>query len=94
MKISTVKKDIQTVKAKLTKVEQFTTSKNGQELQILVLYTDKGNFSNHVSVWKKQHIDIEKLKEGEELSIDYTMHTAANGVQFKNFVKVRHVSDW
>lgn len=94
MKISNVKKEVHTVKAKLTKVEQFTTSKNGQELKILVLYTDQGNFSNHTTVWKKQRIDIEKLKEGEELSIDYTTHTAANGVQFKNFVKVRHVADW
>lgn len=89
MKITVVDNNIETVEAKLQSISQYTTNKRGIETIIVVLHTDKGNFSNFKQVWRRQHIDADSLNEGDMLTIDYTIHTAANGVQFKNFVKVK-----
>ncbi len=76
-----------TMRAKILSMSEYTT-KTGDS--IIVMATDKGNFSNFKSIWLKQNIDEEKLAAGDELEITYTEYTSPkNGNVFKNFVAVR-----
>lgn len=58
-------------------------TKTGKNVAIICLVTDEGFFSNFESVWKKQGIDISKVKEGDPIEV---LWKDSNG--FKNFVKV------
>lgn len=79
--------------AHLLSVEKMRfTAKNGSEAVIVVVRTDKGNFSNYVNVWNRQNIDLDKLDEGDEIRIAYTTFVdAEKNVARKNFVRVDYI---
>lgn len=91
MKINDKRNAIETfeVVTSLKSIDRYSNIKeDGSEYCIIVLKTNAGNYSNYESIWNKQLIDVESLDENSQLKITYKVHTAKNGLHFKNFIKV------
>lgn len=89
MKIKTT----MTVITKIKDVFKRTfTAKNGKETDIVVVQTEAGNFSNFENVWKKQKLDINNIKEDDQVEITYTTYfDASHDHEYKNFLQIRTI---
>ena len=96
MKITTVVSDkkIYVIDTHINELQIFErTTHNGEKIKILIVKTESGSFSNYYSIWKKLHIDAEAIADNQKAKITYTIHTAKNGVMYKNFVKIEILND-
>lgn len=84
------KTSTKTARACLKKIKESTfTAKNGTVTTIIIVCTDKGNFTNFKSVWEQQKIDASTLSEGDELEIVYAEYEDSNkGKTYKNFYEI------
>ena len=79
-----------TTTTKIKDISKHTfTSKDGRATSIVIVQTEDGNFSNFESVWKKQKLDLENIKEGDLVEITYTTYfDAEHNHEYKNFLQV------
>ena len=70
------------------------TSKDGKATSIVIVQTEDGNFSNFESIWKKQKLDLDNIKEGDLVEITYTTYFDTNhNHEYKNFLQVKTMED-
>jgi hypothetical protein len=81
-------KEYKTVVTQITDISKYPIRKDGRHIDIIVLATPAGRFSNYESFWNKCRIDVEKMSPEDVFQITYTEHVAKNGVVFKNFITV------
>lgn len=82
-----------TTTTKIKDISKHTfTSKDGKATSIVIVQTEDGNFSNFESIWKKQKLDLDSIKEGDLVEITYTTYfDTKHNHEYKNFKKVRIV---
>ena len=67
-------------------------SKDGKETSIVIVHTEDGNFSNFESIWKKQKLDLDNIKEGDFVDITYTTYfDTKHSHEYKNFTKIERI---
>lgn len=65
-------------------------SKKGAETTIMIVRTEAGSFSNYVSVWEQQGIDLDKVSEGDPVEIQYRIYRSeSKNREFKNFITIK-----
>ena len=79
-----------TTTTKIKDVSKHTfMSKDGKETSIVIVQTEDGNFSNFESIWKKQKLDLDNIKEGDFVEITYTTYfDTKHSHEYKNFTKI------
>ena len=88
------------MKFKYTNIETYKTvgkikevllkyTKNGAELVELVMQ-DGRIFTNFRSIWDKIGIDIDRINEGDELEIEYSIYIHKNCTKYFNFWNIVH----
>ena len=79
-----------TTTTKIKDISKHTfTSKDGRATSIVIVQTEDGNFSNFESVWKKQKLDLDNIKEDDLVEITYTIYFDAKyNHEYKNFLQV------
>lgn len=78
---------LQTVTAKLVSIYEYTR----KGATIVTVKTDKGIFSNFKNVFQQQMLDVDALKEGDELEITYVTADIGEG-HFRNYKKLKSLS--
>lgn len=88
MKMTNIETKKITTKIKDVELRKFI-AKAGQETNIVLVKTDDGIFTNYLNVWEKQQIDLDKLKEGDIISIVYTtFYDEKKDHTYKNFLSI------
>ena len=82
-----------TTTTKIKDVSKHTfTSKDCKETSIVIVHTEDGNFSNFESIWKKQKLDLDNIKEGDFVEITYTTYfDTKHSHEYKNFTKIERI---
>ena len=82
-----------TTTTKIKNISKHTfTSKDGKETSIVIVHTEDGNFSNFESIWKKQKLDLDNIKEGDFVEITYTTYfDNKHSHEYKNFTKIERI---
>ena len=73
--------------AKLVSIYEYM--RNGST--IVVVKTDQGSFSSFKNIFEEQRLDVDALKEGDELEITYVTVDTGKGV-FRNYEKLKSLS--
>ena len=55
---------------------------------IVTVKTDQGSFSNFKNIFEEQRLDVDALKEGDELEITYVTADIGKGI-FRNYKKLK-----
>lgn len=88
MKMTNIETQKITTKIKDVETRKFI-AKAGQVTNIVLVKTDDGIFTNYLNVWEKQHIDLDKIKEGDIISIVYTtFYDKKKDHTYKNFLSI------
>ena len=84
-----------TTTTKIKDISKHTfTSKDGKETSIVIVQTEDGNFSNFESIWKKQKLDLDNIKEGDFVEITYTTYfDTKHSHEYKNFLQIRAIEE-
>ena len=89
MKVDDVQVMKVTTRIKSVERSEFV-SKKGAETAIMIVRTAAGSFSNYVSVWERQGIDLDKVNEGDAVEIQYKVYRSENkNREFKNFITIK-----
>ena len=82
-----------TTTTKIKDISKHTfMSKDGKETSIVIVHTEDGNFSNFESIWKKQKLDLDNIKEGDFVEITYTTYfDTKHSHEYKNFTKIERI---
>ena len=82
-----------TTTTKIKDISKHTfMSKDGKETSIVIVHTEDGNFSNFESIWKKQKLDLDSIKEGDFVEITYTTYfDTKHSHEYKNFTKIERI---
>ena len=91
MKMKMKNIDIKQIKTRVKSIEQHKFfAKAGQETIIVFVITEDGTFTNFLSVWEKQHIDLDSLEEGDLIDITYTtFFNVEKNREYKNFIAIK-----
>ena len=83
--------NIKQIKTRVKSIEQRKfNAKAGQETIIVFVITEDGIFTNFLSVWEKQNIDLDSLEEGDLIDITYTtFFNVEKNREYNNFIAIK-----
>lgn len=84
MKIS--EKKVMTITTAINSIDKYKVKSGGE---IVVVHTFDGGFSNFKSVFDNLDLDVDNIKAGDLITIDYVEHEAMNGRVFKNYINIK-----